>query len=279
MTYERGIRIYGELRRGSFGQVTQGLRQAAERTDLFLGMKRYDVEENLQFNGGSEALVAVSAGQPKHVALAHATGRHRHRWILIAPNSEGFTKGLIDSLVSPAPLGEGTMVDGILVPSMWALRVLAQSDEIPAGFPAYCAPHGVGDEYRVIDLAVDALRTGYGHGWFMVAHLTSTHTARKGTRELVEAWKMLREGPWKGDKGTRLSIVTHPAFLAQHNALAAEVGGYAEGITVMPGLSFTRNEMVGAISHAHVVCQPSRAEGFGMVPLEAAHEQGGGASP
>jgi hypothetical protein len=269
MTYSRGIRIYGELRNGSFGQVTRGICQAAQRTELFKGLLRYDLEGDQQVPGGADALVSVSAGGPNHLVLTHTSGVHKRRWILVAPNSEGFPSRSLEAIVGPAPLGDGTLVDGILVPSMWALRVLAASDEIPDGFPAYCAPHGVGDEYRVCTICAEALQGGFEEGAFRVAHITSSEMQRKGTLELLRAWRLLRDGPWKNDKGTQLAVVTHPTHLAQHRGMADACGGQSEGITVMPGLAFTRKEMVNALSYAQVVCQTSRAEGFGLVPLEA----------
>jgi glycosyltransferase involved in cell wall biosynthesis len=266
------IRIYGELRNGSFGQVTRGLCLAAERSGLFAGLMRSDVDEDQQQPSGADALVAVTSGNPSSMIRAHTLGNHRRRWFVVAPNSNGLKRTWLEHIVGPSPLGNGGMTDGILVPSMWAMRVLAEcaaQGDLPEGFPSYVAPHGVGNAYCVSPDAVDAMRLSYHDGQFNVLHITNSNTGRKGTRELLDAWKILRNGPWKTE-GPRLAIVTHPLFLSEHKQLADRAGGEREGVSVVPGMSLSNAQMAYAIGFSHIVCQPSRAEGFGLVPLESA---------
>lgn len=98
--------------------------------------------------------------------------------------------------------------------------------------------------------------------------LTFLHTCsagepdRKGTLQLVEAWERLAS---MGEIDAKLTILS--SFPEAHAPLAKK----SLGIKVISGkVARTPAEMAQCVAGFHGLVQPSRAEGFGMLPLECA---------
>jgi len=106
----------------------------------------------------------------------------------------------------------------------------------------------------------------YAAGKFLVVHLTSSKLQRKATWELMVAWKELLDRGWEE---ARLLILCHPLAFSEHNQMRRQLGLGASVLCVAPGLQLPTSDLVALYQSCHVVCQPSRAEGFGLVPLEA----------
>lgn len=250
------ICLYGQAGVGSFAAVTNGMREAIEEAGLLAGFQRSDEagvmdERSLQ---GLDAPVAVVCGDPGYVSNVY-TG-HKLRYLVLAPNSNGIPP-IVKAFLTQEHMGR-TRLDGFLAPSDWATEVLRRE------FPEHdviTSPHGVNGAFRYgrNQAMREALHADWHEGKFYVLHVTSTGSDRKGTPQLIEAWRKL---DWH--KG-RLVIYCHPTYLAQHQRVVKGL----RNVAAMPTMSMTNEDMYLNYSSAHVVCQPSRAEGFGMVPLEA----------
>jgi glycosyltransferase involved in cell wall biosynthesis len=198
---------------------------------------------------------------------AHRSGDHKSHWLLLAPNSEGLPHGFAESLLTPSKvLPRGLLTGGLLAPSKWAAGVVQQA------FPdktVIVAPHGVTPHIHCPDPSVrNVVRRQYDRGEFNVAHLTSTESDRKGTKALLRAWKLLRTVE-QLPRNARLHIFMNPAHISRIRWWASDLGLSESEVIGYPGLMFSQHQMAGFLRTMHLVCQPSRAEGFGMVPLEA----------
>jgi glycosyltransferase involved in cell wall biosynthesis len=267
MTGGAGIRIYGTREHGSFGAVTRGLCEAAQSRGLLEGMLPYDLVPMIDEleAGGCEAPVAIQVGNPAYLSLTHTAGDHRARWLMLAPNSEGLPEPAIREILMKRPDGQGGMVDGLLAPSRWACQVLTHC--FPE-LPVRVVPHGVLAEFGTDPRVREQHRQLYRERhFFNVLHIATSHGERKGTRLLLEAWGMLAKRGWLG--AARLAVMAHPLYVLELRHAAEEQGGAEVGIGVFLGMSMKWRELAALYRNAHCVCQPSRAEGFGMVPLEA----------
>jgi glycosyltransferase involved in cell wall biosynthesis len=95
---------------------------------------------------------------------------------------------------------------------------------------------------------------------FSALHLSSSRGQRKGTTELTAAWHRCVEAGWL-PPGARLHII-----LDGERAARCEE---RNGVVVTGRINASEEEMSVLYQRHHVVVQPSRAEGFGLVPLEA----------
>jgi glycosyltransferase involved in cell wall biosynthesis len=96
---------------------------------------------------------------------------------------------------------------------------------------------------------------------------------RKGTAKLIEAWA---ECLWRGwIKKCQLDIVlSAPHEYAAEAIERCSVGRFstkvlADSIRILPRMNLDEKTMGAFYLSYDLVCQPSRAEGFGLVPLEA----------
>jgi glycosyltransferase involved in cell wall biosynthesis len=155
-------------------------------------------------------------------------------------------------------------VDGLLTPSEWSREsILRSMPEVPV----VVVPHGVRDIYRRSDVADEALRKLYDVDRFFVLHVTSTATKRKGTLELIQAWAELGTD-WR--ERANLVILAHPLSVSVYQRYAEHLGlGDSMSLRIVAGLGLSDEDMPGVYQSAHVLCQPSRSEGFGFTPLES----------
>lgn len=256
--------VYGQPGRGSFSEVGRGIAEAARAMGALSGLV-YCSEEPpelpLEPTDAGAAPVAIITGPPVHLLFALASGRHQQRWWMLAPNSEGFPEGFVRSMLRPTERGE-PLFHGLLAPSRWASQVLERHFEAPV----LVMPHGVRDR-RYIPEVVDTARQAYREGKFYVVHVTSSDRQRKATRQLMQAWKLLQDSErWAG---AELFILCHPLGITMYERMAEEEGLSTQSCHLWQGLSLSSDDLSRAYCSAHVVCQPSRAEGFGLVPLEA----------
>lgn len=252
------IRLYGHHKgESSFVQVTRGMRVAARSSDLLAGEVAVDMLEQERVPPGADATVGLFCGAPLSIALGRSMGLHKEHWLVLAPNSHGLPPYLKQRLSEPG------LVTGFLAPSEWAASVLRSE------FPTHrvlVAPHGVHPEVHLPSQEARADRTKeYAAGTFRVAHLTSTLGQRKGTMELLRAWKDWTEKP----AGAQLLVVASPLAVNEYLWRTKELGLDPKAVDVVANPEAPVSALAAALRHAHVVCQPSRAEGFGIVPLES----------
>lgn len=243
------ICLYGNFRsNGSFGRVSRGLKEGLSDMGLLAGCVEVDAADpsELEEGVGADAPIGIYAGAPSLIGVMTSYGNHRLNFAILAPNSSWLPDKLVRDMMQRAC---------VVAPSSWGARVLATyTDELLAPLT-----HGVSKEFHVVPELHAELDRQYADGAFRVLHLTSTMRQRKATRELVLAWKGLVEA---GRLGANPEL---------HVIADAPDGTFEAGPhVVFHGPSNLPVEKMREIyQRCHVVVQPSRAEGFGMVPLEA----------
>jgi glycosyltransferase involved in cell wall biosynthesis len=267
MSISPRVRLYGHvLGESSFTQVTRGMKLALEAIGEFAGLWPIDTEEGEGEASGMSAPVSLNLGNPRALLQAHRYGGHQKHWLLLAPNSEGLPHGFAEALSAPSEvLPKGMLTGGLLTPSHWAAGVLAPY------FPEHrilVAPHGVSPVHRVDAVARDFVRTSYADGYFRVLHMTSTDAERKGTKLLLRAWADLKRKRLLPERAI-LFVFMNPIALGRVRWWCRELELTEKDVTVCAGFTTGQDGVAELYSAMHVVCQPSRAEGFGLVPLEA----------
>jgi glycosyltransferase involved in cell wall biosynthesis len=253
------IRLYGHDTLGSFGVVTRGVKSGLEELGVLSGFLPVNaIKEDVSYPG-AEASISLNAGAPLQILSSHVLGRHEKFWSILAVNSQGIPidlkKKMEGTVYNPSRGKKIKMVDRFLATSTWCREVLEKEfPEHPVGLYL----HGVQSHFKVLEEERKKVRESDG---FRALHVTSTRTQRKGTYELLRAWKELNI------KNGELVLLVNPT-------LAYSFGRYLKdnkipSTKVLSGLSFTDKQMLYGFSQTHVVIQPSRAEGFGLVPLEA----------
>lgn len=247
------VRLYGSfLGNGSFARVSRGLKEGLEELGLLAGTVEVDGfdSDEIAAAPGKDAVVGLYAGNPAFVQVMVSQGRHEMNFAILAPNSSWLPDRLVDSLRERA---------AIVAPSEWGARVLESAGL--QRFPAL--RHGVGRAFKVMSGTEEALASLAAEKSFRVLHLSSTERQRKGTSELVQAWKRLRERGVLSDGARLVAIVDAP------QGTYPEAAGDPTIVLTSQRLNATEAQMAAIYQGFHVVCQPSRGEGFGMVPLEA----------
>lgn len=246
------VRLYGSfLTNGSFGRVSQGLKEGLSELGLLAGtveLDAFDADE-IADAPGRDATIGLYAGNPSFISVMASQGSHDMNFAILAPNSSWLPEVLVQSMRERA---------AIVSPSSWGADVIASYG---AGRFSPIR-HGIAKTFRVLP-GSESLADTYAAGHFMALHLSSTHRQRKGTAELFEAWMRLAEAGKLGPSPRLVAVVDAPP------------GSYPEAekspfITVLTQRIEGSDEAMPAVYQSfHLVCQPSRGEGFGMVPVEA----------
>lgn len=249
-----GVRLYGNfLTNGSFGRVSRGLEEGLKELGLLAGCVEVDVScsDELELAPGSDAAIGIYAGNPSFVMVMTSHGVHSDNFVILAPNSTWLPDRLITSLRRHAK---------VVAPSSWGAEIVARYTEQVLPPLRHGVSRGFGPKGS---LGASLLSSYERDGQFRVLHLASTDKQRKGTRELIAAWRSLVSNGRLGNHPHLEIVVDAPS------------GTYpdAEGEPTI-GMSFRRlnatvEQMSDLYQQFHVVCQPSRAEGFGLCPLEA----------
>lgn len=257
------IRLYGhDQGGGSFATVTRGLREALSDLGLLSGYMAVDAGY-LDDETISDAPVSLNVGSPKGVWHAHRHGAHRSRWLMLAPNGERMPPGLMEMLTTPSAMNT-LPLQGFLTPSAWGRSVLLGHTMPSTVLPIIVCPHGVGREFRPRDVEHQRAEE-YRDGVFRVLHMSSGETERKGTMELLKAWALWRTAA-AAPRMPMAAQLTVTVTLSEMGRVLDRIGDLdlAGSVRVRPGFA-------GPVDYTdyHLVCQPSRAEGFGLTPLEA----------
>lgn len=250
------IRLYGvDKGNTSWPRVTHGIRQALRVLAHFSGF--YDVQsidssyDDDAVQPGYDAPVGLCIGPPL-AASVMIRGTHRERLLMIATNSSWLPETLMEKAQQH--------VTGFIGTSTWATSVI---EKYAGDVPVYTWLHGIESGFR---------RSGPpATTHFRVLHLASTHMQRKGTAELIQGWAIAKREHGLPPGATLRLVVDGP-----RGYFLQEIGRACEGDIKLADsyeLLAPRNLSVDAMrdfySEHHVVCQPSRGEGFGLVPLEA----------
>lgn len=273
-------RLYGRTHDwSSQSMVTLGTAQALGGRLAGVVELHVDYEmEDAPRPAGAQAVAGVYTGPPSLVSRMAQEGLHEHRVAFLVPNSNAIPRPLLSAAAAAATV--------VATPSRWAKEQL-DAAFAAAGLqvPVAVVPHGVfgvsEDElaqYRSGRTAAQALREKLNVplGQAVVHWSTSAHQ-RKGTRELLEAWALAHVRSPAVMGGKKLVLILDPDArsavagmmlrLRRSQLVAEHVVMVDRGVGLLAGLSPVA--MRDLLSQLLAVAQPSRGEGFGMVPLEA----------
>jgi len=255
------VRLYGRgVGHGSHAQVTAGFRAALQEAGLLAGFVAFDCDPppDAPQPGGPLAPRAVFTGPLGFLPAMRRGTRHAERYAMLAPNSSFVPGNLMMALEQ--------ICTEILVPSKWAQDVVEENTSVSVRV----VPHGVDAGFTENQELRATARAAYRLSEFEVLHLSSTAYDRKGTLALLTAWGMLTS---KGElpQESRLRLVLEIEAMSRTMAWMAENAGALalQNVYVTARMDAPPARLADTYSSHHVVCQPSRGEGFGMVPLEA----------
>lgn len=156
----------------------------------------------------------------------------------------------------------------VLAPSAW---VVGQMQEIAPDVPVHLVPHGVSELFRPLNpeeraqLPASDLYKGMRGPGTAFLHMAEGSLDRKSTYPLLEAFEdALRRG-----LDASLTIVASGLDRMRLAMRVADSTLLAPRVRVLPRLNAAAGSLRWVYSCFDFVVQPSRAEGFGMCPLEA----------
>jgi glycosyltransferase involved in cell wall biosynthesis len=263
-------RLYGRVQgHGSLAVVTEGFRSVLADAALLAGLCPLDVAEvpEEENHAGASARHGIYTGALGQVEDMFKRGLHQHYWIMVAPNSNRLPPDLVHTLTELQEKHHRRV--HLMAPSAWATDVVNKHFVGHQG-PCLNVPHGVSPEYHVrADLSDQARASYQDTGAFRVMHFSTSARQRKGTVELIQAWAKLKDsGSW--DPNTELlCVMDYQAQLALLDALADLGLRLPHAVRIVDRADLTPQAMAQNLARAHLVCQPSRGEAFGLIPLEA----------
>jgi len=253
------ISIYGNSGNFSNARVTLGFLEAFS-SNLNLGDIRFfdlskdDQKEEVKIHAKeSSSKLGIFLGSLSYLDSVLPYHKHHELMIMIAPNSDKIGTSLKKLLNSDERIS-------ILSPSQWALETL--QGELPRK-QIYLAPHGVSKTFNPklnLTDTPDRVR---------LLHMSSSTLERKGTVELIEAWKEIVEVHKEEFKEISLTILVQTNMLPFYYRLRKTHEIPNENLIISKPLDLDEDRMSKLYSTYDAVIQPSRGEGFGMVPLEA----------
>lgn len=258
------IRLYGvDKGQSSWPRVTHGIRGALgtlKALASFYDVARVDHDDDDALDVAYDAHVGLCVGPPLAASVMIGRGDHKERLLMIATNSSWLPYSIMDRAQK--------IVTGFVGTSEWASSVIKK---YAGDVPVYTWPHGVDPDFKPPGTYAPGLLPGKEKTRFSVLHLASTHMQRKGTQELIEGWAQAkREGSLGGDALLRL-VVDGPRglFLSTISDVCKGDMALADSYQLARRMDLTCAAMRDFYCQHHAVCQPSRGEGFGLVPLEA----------
>lgn len=264
-------RLYGKkLGHGSLAVVTEGFETTLRRAGLLKGVYAVDLAASYVDGecptDGADARYGIFVGPLACVGQMFEQGMHEHHYVMVTPNSDQLPQSLVKQLRGYQEKHRVTF----MAPSAWAARVVEQflTEE-------YCmvVPHGVSPEYMPLPDCADEARDLYNKSRaFRAIHFSTSDRQRKGTIELLNAWGLLTfHRPEKNS--LLLCVMDYPAKAALEEAIAdGEVPHWQaikETVRITDRAELPPAAMCRTLCRSHVSVQPSRGEGFGMIPLQA----------
>jgi len=253
------IRVYRPGRNNnSFGVVADGIEEAASEHHLYAGRCDYSIPDDDQYEGAN-APVGLVCGDPGALGLCEFYG-HKERVLVLAANSSHIPQPVLDSI----------RIRGctrIWTPSGWSATQIRNAMR-GEGPPVEVVPHGISRVYSPVEntewLKQTPMFSSLRRVGVSLVHLAESSQERKGTVELIRAFE-----PWVASPSIHLTLVMAPLQAENIRTVIEDLYGNAANIRVMQRWNMTPANMRLAYQCFDAVVQPSRAEGFGLVPLEA----------
>lgn len=254
------IRLYGvDKGHGSWARVSAGVQKglaSRERLAGFYDVGRVDAEYDSDgdaLEAGFDAPIGLCVGAPPAAGVMMGRGSHKERLLMIATNSTWLPEVMMERA--------SKLCTGFAAPSQWSASIIARYTDLPV----YVYPHGVDDGFR------EDPKGPRVSGGFRALHLASTHLERKGTQELILGWAKAVIGGAIPTTARLLLIVDGPRgyFLDTIFEATGKNPDLADTYVLEQRRDLKIADMCALYRDHHIVVQPSRGEGFGMVPLEA----------
>ena len=253
------VRLYGSIKGNtSWPRVTKGLMSGLLALDKLASFFPIEEVDDMYecLTEGFDAPIGVYWGPPTKSSVVRNRGDHEYRLAVISANS------------SWLPHSMETMAEdltGFIGLTKWGCGIIRNYTKLPV----YLWRAGVSDEF--------SLNPDYKASLpdkklvFRVLHMASTWMERKGTKELIFAWaRLMRDRVVPLDSEITL-IVSLPHGYAQ-NAISEASGGDEEiknSYKLLPCQNLSEKDTRDLYQDHHVLCQPSRSEGFGLTVTEA----------
>jgi glycosyltransferase involved in cell wall biosynthesis len=245
--------------------VTAGFSETLRASHLLTGFVALDLaaistelqrERDALSGLGGAAEHGVFTGALGHVESMLQHAAHRQRWVMVAPNSTLVPQGLVREVRRVATT--------VLAPSDWAAGVLRDLFDLPV----LCVAHGVARDFAVSAELVERRESGYTGGVFKVLHFSTSDRERKGTLELIRAWQLLMNERRLPEQASLAQILDYAARARLIERLSDEELRTPHAI-FLSRVDLAPKQMAELLGSANIVCQPSRGEAFGLIPLEA----------
>lgn len=264
-TSDRTVRLYGRVMgHSSHAQVTRGFEAALRAAGKLSGVMGLDVlglDEQIgvawakEGSGNAECHHGAYTGHLE--ALYYMLrSKHERRWVMVAPNSNFMPERIIKLI--------NEVATDVMAPSSWAAEMLAPLVTAPISV----VPHGVHAGFERSAFQRGRVAEDYKSGQFRVLHCSTSERQRKGTWELLQAWERLVEDKELPEQAELILVLDYAAQLRFAERMLDE-GLNPPRVQVLHRLDASPVQMADIFRRVHVVCQPSRAEAFGLVPLES----------
>lgn len=246
------------------GTVTRGFMEAfAANSVPVSGVISFDavtndLDELEAHAGGWNAKHGVLTAMPNQLGRMAGTD-HERRWALVAPNSDQIGSQLESYLLSNAT--------DLIAPSRWAHR---QLHRIFSGsqLRIHYAAHGVSRSLSPHAGAIASARKDFDDGAFRVIHLSSTAYSRKSTCELIRGFAMAKKRGKIPDRSSLTVVLDHHAIQPVLFSMI-DMNIRDSHIHLCGRMDLSSSTFSESLGFFHCVAQPSRGEGFGLIPLEA----------
>jgi glycosyltransferase involved in cell wall biosynthesis len=234
--------------------VRRGL-ESCGKLASFYDVSRVDADyddDGDALEDGYDASIGLCVGAPPSASVMIGRGEHTRRLLMVAANSSWLPEVTMERAAK--------ICTGFVAPSSWSASVI---EDYADGWPVLVYPHGVDPAFKPSNESPS--------GYFRALHLASTHMERKGTKELIHGWADALRGGRLAKGATLRLVIDGPRGLFNHAIFEATGGDpdIADSYQLSQRLDLKTDDMAALYRDHHLVVQPSRAEGFGMVPLEA----------
>lgn len=254
------VRLYGPVvGNGSFARVTRGTEAALRRLGMLVGLVPIDAYDEEEIYSGYDAEVGLFIGPPHQSVAMRQLGQHSQRLLMLAPNSSWLPQNIFSSKFED-------VLTGFVSPSKWGADVIRAHTSLPVEV----LRHGVSEAFHADPFLRGRALASYREGQFHVAHFASTTMQRKGTEQLLEAWATFLTAHPEVQATLTLVVDAPEGYYAGAIMRAsAKAERLASTVSVFPRMDLDEQEQALFYSRFHAIVQPSRGEGFGLVPLEA----------
>jgi len=252
--------VYGpKIGYSSLEVVTRGMIEAGIEHGVFSGHvptgRSYDDHD--LYRGRDASCAVLCGGYPEMPILEY--GVHRYRSFMLAANSTWVPDAFWAH--SRSQLTE------ILTPSEWSKQQIESARPSSVGLPVRVVPHGVLAGFKPVEPGESPKVNVCGPpGKFVVTHFAGSSDERKGSLELVKAFMAW---PKRDDAFLFLCMNSMQVHVFTMKVLDLFGEEAQKHMAIVPQLNAEPETMRWVYAASDLVCQPSRAEGFGLVPLEA----------